>query len=307
MAVGGKSLRACAALLVVIAAGCGTARSGEAVPLKGHLANVTESIRGSGAERGEALAYARRLLGELRLPPSTRPMARPGRNVGLLKPMLPVQLDDVVDIQVQYRTGAPMSSVRQFLARHVPAGMRPGDAGQAGHFNRALAEYVSYLPTTLPHGLSGAVVATAVTPAGHGRSILRAVAQVTWYPQRTAAEYIHAAGYRSVSVTVPPGSHGPAQMVTRTFTSPRVLAKLAALINSLPAQAPVDMTCPALSVQRYSIIFVPRAGRWPRIHVWPTGCFTDAIWAGGRAQPTLDELHGAVIATMRKLLGLPVR
>jgi hypothetical protein len=185
--------------------------------------------------------------------------------------------------------------------------MRTYSAGQSARYGKTLAEYVSYAPKSLPAGIYSAQVAAAVVPATGGGSLLRVDAQVAWYPPRTAAEHIDPAGYRSVTLTVPPGPGGtPAHALTRTFTSRAAVARLASLINGLPAMPDVAMNCPAEPAQPYRIIFTPASARWPQVVVSPTGCLSAGVTVGRAGQPAL-ETHGRLIAAMDRLVGLPVR
>ncbi|MHB1434057.1 MAG: hypothetical protein ACYCVZ_18320, partial [Streptosporangiaceae bacterium] len=181
----------------------------------------------------------------------------------------------------------------------------PGSGGQAGRYGRTVAEYVSDAPRSLPPGIYLARLAAAVIPARGGGALLRVDAQVAWYPPRAAAEHVDPAGYRSVTLTVPPAFSGPPRhALTRTFTSRAVVARLAALINGLPAMPGVVMSCPAIPASPYRITFAPAAARWPRVVVSPTGCFSAGVSAGGKEQPALAT-DGRLIAAMDRLLGLP--
>ncbi len=253
------------------------------------------------------MAYARRLLAELRLPAGVRRMAWPARQPRLLEPSLAAMASDVVDVRELYRVGQPMSAVAGFLCGHVPTGLRPGSGGQAGRNGRTTGEYVSEAPRSLPPGIYLARLAAAVIPANGGGSLLRVDAQVAWYPRRTAAEHIDPAGYRSVMLTVPPAFSGPPRhALTRTFTSRAVVARLAALLNGMPAMPGVVMSCPAIPASPYRITFDPAATRWPRMVFSPTGCFSAGVSVGGTEQPALTT-SGGLIAAMDRLLGLPVR
>jgi hypothetical protein len=217
--------------------------------------------------------------------------------------LLPIYLADVVDARVLYRVGVPMDTVGQFLTGHVPPGMKPGEGdGQVARGGTTQAEYVNYAPGRLPSGIFSAEVATAIIPSGSG-SLVSVEAQVVWYPPRSAAEYIHAGGYRSVTVTVPLGSGPPTSTVTRTFASHAVVSELASLLNRSPAWVPSVQFCPAVPVAPYSVVFTPRAARWPRIVVTPGGCFVDGISVGGRGQPALRD-GNAVISALDRLPGL---
>ena len=218
--------------------------------------------------------------------------------------MLPVQLEDVVDVRVLYRVRTRMDSVDQFLAGHVPSGMGPGEGGQTGQSGATQAEYVSYVPKTLPRGIAAAELATAIVPA-RGGSLLRADVQVTWYPPRSSAEYMRAARYQSVTITVSPPAGGLPRPVTRRFTSHSVVARLAELLNGLPAKPPFTGSCLAISPSL--LVFAPRDGNWARVQIALAGCTGDTVRVGGRAQPALDDSHNTVLTAVLRQLGLHIR
>jgi hypothetical protein len=282
--LGSARIAVAAVTLAVLAASCGT------VTVPGGAAPRASSARKA------AQAYAMRLLAKLQLPAGAQHTAWPRGENRLLKPQLPVYLGDFVEARVLYRL-----PVGKFLTGRVPPGMQPGDGGgQATLRGTTVAQYANYMPRRLPPGIFSAALATATIPSGSG-SLVSVAAQVVWYPPRSAAEYIHAGGYRSVTATVPSGSGG--STMTRTFTSPAVVAELASLLNRLPASVPFVESCPAAAVAPYSVIFTPRSARWPRIVVTPSGCFVDGIRVGGHTQPALQG-GNALISALHRLPGL---
>jgi len=294
-----RMITACVAI-IVLAAGCGTISA----PGGARAVWVTGSHRGIHGVPERAQAYARRLLARLPVPAGARRAPWPAREVRGLRPMLPVQLEDVVDVQVLYRVKARMDSVDQFLAEHMPSGMGPGEGGRAGQSGVTRTEYVNYVPKTLPRGIAAAELATTIEPA-RGGSLVRADVQVTWYPRRSSAEYLRAARYRSVTITVSPPAGGLLRPVTRRFTSRSVIARLAELLNSLPAIVPFSGSCLAISPS--TLVFAPRAGHSARVLVALTGCTGDTVRVGGRAQPALDDSHNPVLTVVLRLLGLHAR
>ena len=260
------------------------------------IVTATGAVVGARAER-QARAYAERLLAKLALPAGAQRTTWPGPQDRLLKPLLPDWLHDVVSVQALYRVGGP--GVGQFLAAHVPAGMIPGESGQDSNGGM----YADYIPRHLPSGIASAYLATVIMPT-HSGPVLRAEAQVVWYPPRSQAEYIRPGGYRSVTLTVPTApDSSSAGTVTRTLTAPAAIAGLASLLNHLPALVPGVMFCPAVTGTD-RLVFTPRASRWPRVVVTPSGCFADSILVAGREQPALDDRGNGTIAAMLRLLDL---
>jgi hypothetical protein len=291
---------AAGAAIIALAAGCGTITPAGGTP----AVWVTGSHRGIHGVPAQAQAYARRLLGQLPMPAGARRAAWSAHDARGLKPMLPVQFDDVVDEQVLYRVRTHMDSVDHFLTGHVPSGMGPGEAGQAGQSGVAWAEYVNYVPKTLPRGIASAELATAIVPAPDG-SLLRADVQVTWFPRRSSAEYLRSASYQSVTITASPPASGLSKPVTRRFTSHSVVARLAQLLNALPAMPPFTGSCLAMSPAL--LTFAPRAGHRATVHVALTSCTGDTVRVDKRTQPSLDDSRNAVLAAVLRLLGLHAR
>ena len=288
----GSSGLTLAGLTVGVLAACGTAAAptGISAPAKQAI-TMSNSPRAGGLAGQHARAYALRLLAKLDLPADARRTAWPARQSRLLKPLLPVWLGDVVDARALYRVGSS-TGLDQFLAGHVPTGMLPGESGQGGTGGGV---FVDYIPAHLPAGIASAYLAAVIIPSGRS-ALVRADAQVVWYPPRSATEYIHPGRYRSVTVT--------ALAVTRAFTAPSVITGLAALLNRMPALPPEVRMCPAIT-GTYRVVFTPRAARWPQVVVTPSGCGSDGIRVGGRGQPTLDEHGDRVISALLQLLGPP--
>ncbi len=130
-------------------------------------------------------------------------------------------------------------------------------------------------------------------------TLIRADAIVSWFPPRSAAEYLTAAGFRSVTVTATETILRP-RTVTRTFTSAAVIGPLTALLNRLPAAPDQDvaaMKC-VVAPTTYRLVFTPG------VVVEADGCGdSDAITVNGRPQPRLWD-QGAVMAAARQLLDL---
>lgn len=127
-----------------------------------------------------------------------------------------------------------------------------------------------------------------MVPAAGGGSLLRADAQVIWYLTRSAAEYLNPADYRAVTVTAitveAPKRHAVPRRVTRQITSRQVIARLAGLLNGLPAAPMLPVSCPPFT-RTYRVGFEATPRARPGVVVTATGCLTDQIFAAGRAQP----------------------
>jgi hypothetical protein len=161
-------------------------------------------------------------------------------------------------------------------------------------------ESLSFEPRSLPAGMLSAELAAAVVAAPGGGSLVRADATATWYPARSAGEHIDPARYHSAVVSITmlnPRRH----TVTGTFTSSRVITRLAGLANSLHVAPDLAWaSCPAIMAS-YRITFVPASSAAPRVVVTPSGCRTVGVTVAGAAQPPLWNDTGLIDAAKRLL------
>jgi len=295
------AVTATAALLL---AGCGTRAADTSAG--GGTTPATASARpGSGSDpaagsRAGAQALASRLLSRLVLPPGARPMRMRVLPALLRQPQIGYGGTDTADIYRLFLLRQPMAAVRAFLVGHLPAGMRRSGSSQLTSSGNTSMESVSFEPRSLPAGILSAELATAVVPAPGGGSLVRAGAAATWYPARSAAEHIDPARYHAAVVSITmlnPRRH----TVTGTFTSSRMITRLAGLANRLHA-APDEAwaSCPAIMAS-YRITFVPAPGAAARVVVTPSGCLTAGVAVAGAAQPPLWNDTGLIDAAKRLL------
>jgi len=294
---------ACGGVIASVLAGCGTA-SGPAGP-RPPGGNRTQVARVTANERARAGSYARRLLRALELPGTARRMPWPRLQPLSLMPLLPSHLGTTVVRREMLRVTWGIAKIDHFLSTHVPARMTLGDSGQSGNARSPAptAYEVNYIPRDLPSGIFAATVATAVVSAPGGGSLLRADAQVTWSPPRSAAERIDPVRYRAVTVTAPSRPTPPARLVTRTFAERSVVARLAGLVNLLPVMPDMVINCPAMFPGVvYRLAFIPAAARWPRIVVTMPGCMSAGVRVAGKPQPVLDYGGSAILGVIRGLM-----
>jgi hypothetical protein len=283
--------------LTAMLAGCGTGASRPAARTNG----TAVVIRAPVGSRAAALTLARQLLSGLVLPPGSRavhpsPVPPPLR--------LPAGGDVVSSYTVELHrfvlVREPAATVHSFLLGHVPAGMSWASAGLAeGTTNTVTVLSVGYRPRSLAPGLTNAELDTAALPAAGDDTLVRADASVSWFPPRSAAEYLNAAGFRSVTVivTVTPRP----RTVTRTFTSPAVIGRLVALADSLPATPYPDVA----AMRCLGAATVYRLDFTPGVVVGAGECGgSDAITVNGKQQPRLWD-PDALTAAARQLLHLP--
>jgi hypothetical protein len=229
-----------------------------------------------------------------------------------LGPGLVLPLTDVVDLRALYRLSQAITSAQAFLIRHVRGGLIVGDAGgPATRAGRPIGAQADFGPAGPPRGIFLDEMTIALAQAPGGGSLLRVDAYVAWYPSRSAAEHIDSTRFRAVTVTVKVtslatagSSHPHVHVITRTFTQHSVVARIANIVNDLPAMPDVVRNC-TLMLSSYALTFTPVSSRWPRIVVASKLCSTYGVTVGGRVQPPVYEAPLDLTDHIRKLVGLP--
>jgi hypothetical protein len=286
-----KTARTAAAAAVLLAAGCGTVSHQGATGGSGGRARTLAAqhlATGQGPAtitRRRAEALARLMLARAPLPPGAR--VRPGSPpAGLGQPPSAQAGSPSAELHELWTVGEPMSAVSAFWGRNAPAAMMWNGSGQSSLHGTITQEFVGYQLSRLPAGVDAATLAMAVAPAGPDASVIRADAQVIWYPPRSAAEYIPSSVH---AVTITASGLGPGQRsVTRTFTARSVVTRLAAMINGAYAQPLGSVfSCPLEEVT-YRLAFATAPGAAPSLVMTDTGCPALQVTAGGHAQPPLE-------------------
>jgi hypothetical protein len=197
----------------------------------------------------------------------------------------------------QYRLFAlaqPAGASAALLAQRVPTGMGGGGVGQGSSPDGGSFMEVSYMARSVPAGVYGAELVLTVVAAGSGGSLLRADAQVTWDPPRTAAEYIDPARYHALSITV---TIGGARMHTvhAVVTSQAFITRLARLLDRSQAEPDVALGCPA-DFADYQLAFSVSRHSRPVVVVRSNqnGCGGSGITVDGHRQPSLADDGGVV-------------
>jgi hypothetical protein len=290
---------ACALVL----AGCGTA-PGPALAAnhaRGQRTYASAVPGPAGGSPALARAVARRLIGKLVpvLPGGAHrigPRAEPKRAEVMVAPTL-------VDKSRFFFVPLPVGAVGSYLQAHPPAGMKYTGDGVSGD----VVSMVIYMMKAAPPGIDyGTELLASLGPGKHGGTVLRADAEVIWYPPRSAAEYLYPGRYRAVAIHATFSGHKPAT-ISRTFTSARVIGGLAALFNHMRAVTPGTIYgCPPVGTS-FQIAFTP-AGHRPVVTVGPSYCLGDSIVVGGKRQPALADFNsGRAFALMARLLGVPAK
>jgi len=246
--------------------------------------------------RAEAAALGGLLLSKLRLPPGTMP--RPARSwpASLGEPPLGCAGSTVfADVHRLFAVAEPVASVVATWSAHAPAGLVLDGTGQVSSPATGLWQEVSYTFTPVPAGIACAQVVVAVRPAASGASLLRADAQVSWYPPRTFAEYIDPGHYHVLTVTATIATiHGRVRTVHAVVTSQALITRQAEALDRSQAWPPAALSCPVILV-RYQLAFSISRHSRPDVVV-SAGCGGTGITVDGQPQPSLDGGVTAAIA-----------
>ena len=201
MGVVGVRRDGAAAAVVIAVAGAFAAACGTAGPVQ-HAVRSQGWVTGRvvvppGGSPGRARAVGRQLLARLILPDGSRRIApRPQPPRGEL-----IGAQNVIDEFRFYWLPLPEGAALRFLLRRAPAGTSLTGTGIYGYTFKA----VQYSFKTPPAGLEQSSELLATLMPGHkGGTLLRADAELVWYPPRSAAEYLPPAGFRTATVTVTP-------------------------------------------------------------------------------------------------------
>jgi hypothetical protein len=287
-----------------IIAGCGTATRPIGAPRVVLAAH--QKVPGGGSP-AEARVVGRRMITSLILPPDARhigPQRRPQRGEV-------VGSNDLVDLSRFYWLPLSLNAASSYLQAHVPVGDSVAVTGSGNNGGGSAGYFlmVSYALKRLPVGIDQGTNLLATLATGpHGGTIMRADAEVVWYPPRSAAEYINRSAYRSVSMTVTlvnQRGRGRTVTVTRTFGKP-VIARLAKALNGLRTLSPPGpISCPMMTGSTFTARLIPVSPSSPTVVIGRWGCIGDLIKVGGRSQPVLLDFESSnVIRVIRPLFGL---
>ena len=243
--------------------------------------------------RAQAQALARRLLAELSFPPGTKPA-----HVRSLPPLLRGHQSPGAGWaggqEILVVPGNPRS-VLERLDAHAPF-------STPTRYGPALPTWSGTLLPAPEPGIDAAQVSVGIAAYSGIATLVTAYAYATWLPARTAAEHLDPFGFRAVTVgedRLIPSS----RQVTRTFTDPAVIARLAAFVNGLPPAAELTGRSCAAVFSRYTLRFTARDANGPAVVVSTVGCGTDVITVNGKPQPGLWDTHARLAAMARQLLG----
>ena len=271
----------------ILLAGCGAAPAG---PRPGPGTVTSSWVNGT---KAQALALARQLLAELSFPPGTKPA-----HVRSLPPLLRDHQGPGAGWaggqEILVAPGNPRS-VLERLDAHAPF-------STPARYGPALPEWSGILLPAPEPGIDAAQVSVGIAAYSGTATLVTAYAYATWLPARTTAEHLDPFGFLAVTVgedRLIPSS----RQVTRTFTDPAVIARLAAFVNGLPPAAALTGRSCAAVINRYTLRFTARDANGPAVLVSTVECGTDVITVNGKPQPGLWDTHARVAAMARELLG----
>jgi hypothetical protein len=273
----------------VLLLGCGTAMA--ATPASGASPAKAQA---SGSARAQALAN--HLVAEMTFPRGTKPVPLLTIPSALRNPSPAPGLPWASASRLLVAPVDP-AAVWAVLLPHKPfdSGGQMGTAGSNGPVGSS-----AVLPAPEP-GVTAAEAAVWLEPWHHGTTLIAAYGYATWLPVRTAAEYLNPASFRAVTVAATSSIDPHQRLVTRTFTSLSVIARIATFLNSRPAAPELDLPCP-LPVTTYQATFLPAGKADPNVIAAPF-CLTDQITVNGVDQPLVWDTNDGLGALMASLLG----
>ena len=249
------------------------------------------------------MALARLILSRIRLPAGARLLPPAPVPAALRHPALLGGAAAAFDRHTLYALPETMSTVASFLMAHLPRGMSQFSVGTLSGPGGPESQDISYTVRSVPGGVYTAQLAVTIAPRTSGGSVLRADAQVLWYPPRTAAEYIQPGRYHVLTITVT--IFGAKKHTVRTVvTSPAAIARLAGILDASRVLPSRTISCTLPSVY-YRLAFAAAKDTGPGVVVdvsrWP--CEGIQIRVDGRTQPSLQAGISLVDAVDR-LLGI---
>jgi hypothetical protein len=289
-------------------AACGSVAAPAAGGSHEHRGRVrlTSASQGPPAgSRAEAGALAGLMLSRLRLPAGARRMPPEPVPLLLRGPLLDMGAYAELDQRQLFQLPEPMSDVAAALAAAPPAGMDLSSTGGPGGPPGGTADFmdVTFADRSLPTGIYLAWLVLTVAQGGSGGSVLRADAQVIWYPPRSAAEHIDPARYHALAIAVT--LFGTRIRHVRTVvTSRAVIRRLAGSLNRSPVEPVQTISCPAMwAIYRLAFSASPRGKPAVVVTATQAPCEGTGISVGGHRQPPLDDDAG-VAAVVGRLLGI---
>lgn len=257
----------------------------------------------SAGSRAEAVTLARGMLSRLHLPAGARRLPQALVPQLVREPELWAGAAASLDLHELFEVRQPVASVAAVLVAHVPAGMSLGSTSGLAEPAGATSMEVGYTARQVPAGVYAAQLVLTLAPGMAGGSLVRADAQVIWFPPRTGAEYVDPARYHVLAVTVTVAGPRP-HMVHKVIASQAAITRLAEALNRSPVQPVAVPNCPDIFAD-YRLAFAVSRHSQPGVVVSATRqpCEGAQIRASGQRQPPLQD-EGTVVAMADRLLGV---
>lgn len=285
-----------AAVAAVTLTGCATVHAASTVHPDRRALPVgpgpVHDVGGRGSE-AKAIALARHLIAEVRLPPGARPVHLGSLPPSLHGPPTPSGRGWASATRIVVAPGNAIAVLDTLLA-HAPFG--DGSA-------RIVPVTVSARLESPEPGVDAAVVDVSVMRYSRTTTLLVVRASAAWLPVRTAAEHLDPAHIRAVTLTEVDNKVPAHRQVRRTLSSRAVMARLATLLNDLkPAVFELAPSCP-MPVADSTLKFTPANGNGNAVVVSAFGCGFDQVTVNGAAQPPLWDPDNRLLALARNLAG----
>jgi hypothetical protein len=280
------------AAVAVLLAGCGTARAQSGTVHAGGRPQA--AVVASGGSRAQAQAYVRRLIAELSLPEGAKPAQ--------LK-----QLPQIMRAQSPGTTGWAGAS-RILIVPGQPLAVLKRISGHPPFNEPVIYEATPVMDSTMraapEPGINVVILDLAVQARSRTTTLVGAYAFAAWLPYRTVAEHLDPATFRAVTIIKDQIVSTRQRTVSRTFTSPAVIARFAAFLNGrtpAPESAVGALSCPAPFLT-YALRFTARDGHGPAVTA-SASCWTIAIRVNGKQQPLLWDTGDGLETIARSLAG----
>jgi hypothetical protein len=277
------------AAAAVLLTGCGTALAQSGTGHSGNGPRAAVVVSGS---RAEAQAYVRHLMAELSLPKGTKP-AHLQSLPEIVQAQAPAAPGWAGASRILIVLGPPLAVLRRISA-HAPF-------NEPVIYSVTPAQGGTILQAPKP-GIDAVTLDLAVKAHSRTTTVVGAYAFAAWLPYRTAAEHLDAASSRAVTI-VRDQVFAKQRTVSRTFTSPAVIARFATFLNGRSPAPPslVDgLSC--APVVGYTLRFTAQEKHGPAVTVSAL-CQTIAITVNGKPQPLLWDTNGGLDTIASKLLG----
>ena len=249
--------------------------------------------------RERAVAEAAAILRAFAVPPGGQRL--PAAPDALKFPSSTLVSTALVDDVSFWRAPGRPQAVLAWEQAHLPRGFTPEDAS----FGPPSWDRTFSL-TPVPGVLNARDLVVEVAGAGHGQTVIRVDAQVSWQPPRPASERVPPAA-RVVTITQLPSldPHASRPPAPVTITDLAVVRRLAALVDSLQLSTiGLAVSCPPSLGGGIQLTFLAQAGGPPlAVAQGPGACGIVQFNVGGQPQPAL-QITDSFIPRVLRLAGL---